>query len=492
MNDFIASLMLLGAMGSGDSYLPYWMTTNQYGLMPERDGAMALFQAGTSFDDTKTLQWRWGTSLALNDYNNPLDPGSSPVHLMVDELYGSLKWKCFTLDLGSRHRELDFYGASEALGSLSVTGGHVVESGNARTQPGYLITLDPVAVPFTNHKLFLSGAYGDYKPTDVRYVQGALIHRTRIGFTLKPAKRLTLDFLLDHYAIWGGESPQYGTLPKSFENYVRVVLGRPASADGPQTDRENVLGDQGGSENFRASWQGNGWKLTAQHDIPYADGSGMGFQNFPDGVNTIAFSFDDKHRWVSDILYEYHYTMYQSGPFQHEVFDEDGHKVRGTGFKTTGGDNYFANGEFKSGWTHYGRLIGDPMCLPEGVHAGTWTSANVNIGIENNRYKAHHFALGGSLFRKHPYRLMMTYSKNYGTYFGPYKGESQWDHEWGTVKETPLKQFSFGLNGRIVNLFKVNGLDACYGFFFDKGELLQNSFGATIGVQYSIGKGVRP
>ena len=65
MNDFIASLMLLGAMGSGDSYLPYWMTTNQYGLMPERDGAVALFQARTEFDDSKTLQWRWGTSMAV-------------------------------------------------------------------------------------------------------------------------------------------------------------------------------------------------------------------------------------------------------------------------------------------------------------------------------------------------------------------------------------------------------------------------------------------
>lgn len=256
-------------------------------------------------------------------------------------------------------------------------------------------------------------------------------------------------------------------------------------------DRANVLGDQGGAENFRASWQGNGWKLTAQHDIPYNDGSGMGFQNFPDGVNTLAFSFDDKHKWVSDILYEYHYTMFQSGTFRDETYDENGDKVRGTGKQTTGGDQYFSNGEFKSGWTHYGRLIGDPMCLPNGIHAGTWTTANVNVGIENNRYKAHHFALSGSLFRKHPYRLMLTYSRNYGDYWAPYAGESQWNHKWGTVKETPLRQFSFGFSGRIVNLFKVNGLDACYGLFFDRGELLQDTFGATVGVQYSIGKGVR-
>ena len=39
----------------------------------------------------------------------------------------------------------------------------------------------------------------------------------------------------------------------------------------------------------------------------------MGFQNFPDGVNTLWFGFDDKDRWVTDILYEYQYTMWQSG-----------------------------------------------------------------------------------------------------------------------------------------------------------------------------------
>ena len=82
---------------------------------------------------------------------------------------------------------------------------------------------------------------------------------------------------------------------------------------------------------LKAEYFGDGWTLTAQHDIPYDDGSGMGLQNFPDGVNTLSFSWKDKDRWVSDIVYEYHYTMYQSGPINREQNPDlfpDGKRVK--------------------------------------------------------------------------------------------------------------------------------------------------------------------
>ena len=491
MNDFFISLMLLGAMSSTDGYLPYWMTTNQWGLMPERNGTLTLLSAGSRFDEEKTLQWSWGASVGANSYNNPLDPSSSPVHLMVDEFYGSLRWQCFTLDFGQKRRELDFYGADESLGSLSVTGGHVAESGNARPMPGYTIHLSPVSIPFTKGKVKLYGAYGDYDPSDQRFVDNPLVHRTRVGFRWQASDRLTFDGLLDHYAVWAGNIPGFGEVPANMENYVRTVLGMPAGADGPKTDRTNVIGDQGGSENFRVRYEADTWTFTAQHDIPYNDGSGMGFQNFPDGVNTLCFSWKDKSRWISDILYEHQYTMYQSGPIRIEMFDDDLNPITPPGTPTTGIDQYFANGEYRSGWTHHGRLIGDPLCLPLGVHAGTWTSANVNLGIENNRLKSHHIGLGGSLFHKSPYRLMLTYSVNYGDYYSPYVGESQVGKEWGTVKETGLKQLSAAFTGVVPDLFGVRGLNAMYGFYLDKGELYNDSFGATAGLRYTFAPNAR-
>ena len=481
MYDFFATLMLLGALSSSGS-LPFWATAGQYGLMPEASGTLALVQARTAFNEADTFQWRWGVSLAACTYNDDLDPGSSPWHPMVDELYFSARWKALTLDVGQKRRTLDFMAADPSLGSLSVTGGHIMESGNARAMPGYLITLDPVAVPLTNHHLWLYGAFGDFATQDLRFVAGALVHRTQVGLRGDIGDRLRLHFLLDHYAMWGGTHPEHASMPVSLENYLRVLFGRPAGAVGAMTDQLNVIGDQRGGELLKAEYLGDGWTLTAQHDIPYDDGSGMGLQSFPDGVNTLSFSWKDKDRWVSDIVYEYHYTMYQSGPINRE---RDGDLFPDG--KTTGGDDYFNNGEYRSGWTHFGRPIGEPLFFPVGTRAGSWSPALVTKGVENNRLKAHHIGLSGKLFCSWPYRLMLTWSRDYGTYWVPYKGESAWAKPWGTVHETPLHQCSACFNGLTGPLFGLAGLTGSYGVYADWGEVLPRSFGAMLGLRYTIG-----
>ena len=97
MNEFALSLLLLGAL-STNGQLPFWATSGQYGLMPETNGALAWVQAGTQYDTTKELQWKWGMALAAN---------TADFKLMVDELYGSLKWRALSLDLGMKRFDRD-------------------------------------------------------------------------------------------------------------------------------------------------------------------------------------------------------------------------------------------------------------------------------------------------------------------------------------------------------------------------------------------------
>ncbi len=243
MNDLVASIMLMGAVASTDGYLPYWMTTNQYGLMPERRGGLALLQVYSQSDESRTIQYSCGVSLATNAYHNPLDPSSRTVNLMADELYGSVKWKLLTLDIGIKHRENDFIGASRELGSLSVTGGHLVETGNARSMPGYLLSLEPVALPWTREHLWLYGAYGDYMTMDDRHVEGALVHRMRVGLRYAATDRLSFDAVIDHYAMWAGHHPTEVSYPVTIKNYIKVVTGRHAGEGGTMSDRLNVIGD---------------------------------------------------------------------------------------------------------------------------------------------------------------------------------------------------------------------------------------------------------
>ena len=382
-------------------------------------------------------------------------PGMTQVR---KELLISVRWSMSymrVLDAGMKHVDIDFLGAGmPALGSMSTTGGHIVWSGNARTMPGYLITMDPVAVPFTQQVLWVHGAFGDYK------------------MLFKAHPRLDVQLGLDHVALWGGTSPDFGT-----------------SAN----DKDNVIGDQRGGLLFRVDWRGDGWKTAFQRDVPYDDGSGMlGIQNWPDGVYTFWFGSDDKDRWVSDILYEYHYTMKQSGTYharpntdeekQHldpsDPYHYENHIYGGL-------DNYFNNGEYRSGWTYYGRTIGNPLISPMGTHDCTWTARTPQpvLGVENNRIKAHHLSLSGKALHKLPYKLMLTYSQNFGTYWTPYLGESQIFQPWGTVPETPLHQVSAAFVGEFPFF---SHLTLTYGLFADKGQLLPDVFGATVGVRWSL------
>lgn len=500
MKDIIAYFMLMGGLSGGD-YLPFWANANQYGIYPESDGGMAQVCVKSEFDTSKAFHYRFGGSFVARGDRFLKDQKWNKA-LLVDELYASVGYGCLTLDLGMKHPELDYFGPSRSLGSLSTTGGHLIASGNARSQAGYNLILEKVAVPGTGGHWMLWGLFGDYIGTDNSYVKNRLYHRTKL-FTkvyLEPRKQWYLSLGIDHYALWGGYWEGYGYSRVNFPNYVRMVLGRSAGSDGTGSDRNNVIGDQGGAQTIAFGYEGSEWTISFQHEIPYSDKSGMKFQNFPDGVNTLAFSFKDKLRWVSDIVYEFYYTRYQSGSIRQEKFDPEGHVIPPSpdmAYTYRGIDDYFNNGEFRSGWTYYGRPITSPLFFPAGTLNGTFNRYMINPAVcsedwwmrqavENNRIVAHHIGIAGMLGLRAPYRLMATLSQNYGTYRVPYAGESAFQKPWGSVKETCRLQFSLGFTGELPMIFKVRGLCATYGVYFDYGEVLRQQAGLTIGLKYQL------
>ncbi len=71
------------------------------------------------------------------------------------------------------------------------------------------------------------------------------------------------------------------------------------------------------------------------------------------------------------------------------------------GRKVLGGcDNYFNNGEYRSGWTLYERVIGSPFMTP-GLSGGI-------TRIINNRVIAHHIGMKGMAWQTTPYKLMLS------------------------------------------------------------------------------------
>lgn len=485
MNDIIAYFMMMGAFGTATD-LPFWATANQWGLYPDSNGMLALASVEKPYDMSKTIDWSAGVSLALRA-DNFADRQSLTATPILDQTYAAFRWKFLAAEIGQHHDNLEFFGAEQRLGSLSTTGGHLINTGNARALPGVKIELLKVAFPWTKQHLWFWGSMGEYLTTDNRFVKNAGIHRLKLFTEVTFAKHWGISLGIDHYAVFGGRSPMYPNAKFSFVDWLRVVVGASGSARSSSMDQMNVIGDQGGSETIRLNYYGDNWNIYFQHEIPYADKSGMKFHNFPDGVNTFCFSFKDKNRWVSDIVYEFYYTMYQSGPIHDNEFNPDGSKRKWEpGLNFSGIDDYFNNGDYKSGWTNYGRPMTSALFYPVGTHNGSWDRDATVLGIENNRVIAHHIGIGGKFFKLAPYKLMLTYSQNYGTYMMPYAGESAAYKPWGSVKETPLHQVSMGLTGEVPDSFLAKGLILTYGIYADIGQTLKNNFGMSIGLRYML------
>jgi len=491
LKDFFISLLLTGSLSGAQQTAPYWSTAGQYDVTPRSTGASTLLQMGMGYDQAKTLQWHWGASLGARTDN------FSKLQFLPDEAYTGIKWKSITLDVGFKRRERDFLATGSDLGSISTTAGNIAWSCNARTIPGYTLELQPWAIPGLDRRLRLMGRFADYWTIDNRYVKNALIHNTAFGISGDVTAWWTITLALDHYAVWGGTHPIYGKMSTSLSNYLRMLVGASSKGGGYiEGDEINVIGNHLGKELIRFDFKGNGWKIVFQHDIPYEDKSGMKFQNFPDGVNTLSLSFDDKTKWVSTILYEFQYTKWQSGTCERRPATVEEiaagtnpklyQEVDGSWSIIEGGaDNYFNNYEYCSGWTNGGRTIGNPLFFMDGTLHGTANPEDVCLGVENNRLAAHHFGLTGMLFHKIPYRLMLTWSMNYGTYHsGRYTGVTAYGSEWKASHQTPRHQFCSGFQCEIPLL--RDRLKLIPGVFWDRGQVLKDCFAATLGLRYNF------
>ena len=114
-----------------------------------------------------------------------------------------------------------------------------------------------------------------------------------------------------------------------------------------------------------------------------------------DGIELIS----NKKNYINQFLYEYINTMNQSGSL-------------GATDSTYGWDNYYNHYLYQSGWTYYGRVIGNPL-FTLGLNKGRYSDMEYII---NNRIKAHHMGFAGSISNQINYRVLYTYSENFGIF----------------------------------------------------------------------------
>lgn len=453
----------MAGMGSTRRALPFWSHTGKGGVYPETCGG--LLKGGVSGTNRpgSTFRLDWGIGLA----GYAAAPGNGEVHNsdgdatrgMLQELYVGAAWKRLNLDLGIRRKSTDF-------GGLSVTGGNLMWTDNSLGFPGYLLHSEWIDVPMTGNVLAFRFDFGDYGLWDNRYVKHTLLHNQALYFKVKISGRISFTGGLDLWSQWGGTSPLYGRQPRSLKDYLRVLVAASGGEDATKSDQGNALGNHLGRELLRLDLDQDSWCLTFQHDRPFEDGSGVGFQNFPDAVNTLHFSFKDKDRWVSDLLLEFIYTKWQSGkrhdrPATEAELKRNPDKER---YVVGGRDDYFNNGEYKSAWTYNGRSVGLPLfTLMDKDENG------VTKGVVNNRIIAWNVGLGGKLLRKMPYLMKITYSRNFGRY-------SQSDKFFDSAPRQVSGAFELTLPGRVFSGTTI----VSAGLYADKGSIYPDTAGLTL------------
>jgi hypothetical protein len=458
----------MSGLGSTSRALPFWSHMNKGGAYPETSGG--LLRGGVSGE--RSLGSNFTVDLGLGLAGYAAASPNSEVHNvdgknyrgMVEALYAGVSWKKLHLDIGVRGRSLEFT-------NLSVTGGDMTWTGNALAFPGYTLKSEWIGVPLIKKVVSTRFDFGDYGLWDNRYVKHALLHNQALYFNIKIFRELHFIFGLEDWCQWGGISPLYGQQPQSIKDYFRIMTGSSGGEDATVNDQMNALGNHLGRELLRLDWEREKFHLTFQHDIPFNDGSGMGFQNFPDGVNTLHFSFKDKSKWISDIVLEYIYTKWQSGT-RHDrpATEEELKKNPGKTKIVVGGcDNYFNNGEYKSGWTYNGRVIGLPLFPATAKNADGLT-----LGVSSNRITAWNFGMGGKIAHRLSYRMKITYSQQFGRY----------NQAKGSIYENEPRQVSGSFEVTMPRFRSRVAPQILLGFYADKGSLLPDAAGLTLTLKW--------
>jgi hypothetical protein len=123
--------------------------------------------------------------------------------------------------------------------------------------------------------------------------------------------------------------------------------------------------------------------------------------NKPDGLWGISIR-NTRFPFIKGILYEFLETTDQSGPY----LEKDG-IIYG------GNDNYFNNMIYQNGWTYFSRTIGTPF-ITSPIY-----NKDGKVYIINNRVEVHHFGIEGDV-SGYRYKVLSSFSKNYGSYIYPY------------------------------------------------------------------------
>jgi hypothetical protein len=418
---------------------PLWLNANKYGLS-SLEKSNGYFLAGVEKKDSLTgdRKTSWGAGLELATTYNYTSS------LVLQQAYVEGRWLHGALTIGAKEYPMELKNSVLSSGSQAL-------GINARPVP-------QIRVALPEYKriwkwLYIKGhvAYGMFtdnawqrKFTDKNsmYCQQVLYH-SKAGYLRlgNPEQPLTVELGLEMATQFGGRSyATDGTVKRGghrLKDFWDVLLG--GGSDPGEGKFANAEGNQVGSWVGRIRYDQPSYCISLYWDHYFEDHSQMFFVDY-DGYGHgsewndkkkgkfYLYDFKDimlgselnlkKGTWLRDLVAEYLYTKYQSGPIYHD---------HGTlvSYHIAGDDDYCNHGIYCS-WQHWGQVMGNPL------YRSPIYNDNGQIRVQNNRFIAWHIGFDGYLNARMnergevqsdnllSYRVLTTFQKGWGTYNVPY------------------------------------------------------------------------
>ena len=421
---------------SSDTTLPFWLVANRYGAVPNSDYGLLNTAIFKDYDTPETLfdlSYKASATGFIAQENK----------LLLNELYLGLRFKNIQLDLGAKNDAV-------LLNNLSSSNGSIIKSINARAMPGVNIkTNNFITLPFAKSWLGVKGNFAHYFMNDIRFVDNTNLHHKSLY--LKTILSPTFEIIagLDHYAQWGGTSPQYGAQPTSFKDYVRIIFGSEGGDNATQGDQNNALGNHLGAYLLQFNYNKEDIGLNFYYSHPFEDTSGREMTNWQDGLYGLFVDFKKNKSLVNSVLLEFTYTKNMSNIPRSDV----------------GPDNYFNNGIYNSGWTYHGNTIGSPYFTPKPIDDNGITSGVI---VGDNRFAAINIGANGFL-KSLPYKAMLSHTTYYGWFGQEYDPNP---YQFSGILDLVIPQ----------DVFKLP-FDVSASFAFDAGTYRSQNFGAFLSIK---------
>lgn len=498
----VTQFVQLNTILSDGENAPFWLTANRQGVSSlSSSNGYARYGININGNIGDEDKWRYTAGAdIIAGYNQTSS-------LALHELYAGISWKWLNLTAGVKENFAETRTSSSSMfaecnskgevfsrlygRTLAELGsGGLLYSGNSAPIPQLRLEVpDYVDIPGTGSWIKLRGhiAYGifldhnfqkDFTTSNpsAKYAKNVMYHSKALFMKLGNAEKFPLEVEggLEMRAQFGGDfythaKGKYLSMPRGIKDYFKAFIPLSGDETTPTPEQANISGNQIGNWHLAFTLKTKPVDIRLYGEHLFEDFSQLFFfeyQTNREGKRKITYypwkdiqigvSVTNKTgylKFISTVQYEYTSMYDQSGAGYNDPNDYFSEQMDGA-------DDYY-NHSIYPGWHNYGMGIGNPLAF------SPLYNSNGTLVFRGNRFKAHNVGINGAFLKgEHlKYRLMYTYSENWGTYFIPFDEKKYTTSLLADIVYTPKNDWIFS-----------------FSLAYDKSNLIGDNWGAMFSV----------